>query len=73
MGLITKEVEILLTNNVKYYEDLGYKIPREKNKQGKLTVPIGSKILVKINDLPFLSIVCLIFSPAYNLWAHLKQ
>ncbi len=52
MGLITKEVEILLTNNLKHYEDLGYKIPRDKNKQGKLTVPVGSKILVKVNDLP---------------------
>ena len=53
MGLITKEIEINLTNGVvKYYENLGYKIPREKNKYGKLVVLQNTKLLIKIEDLP---------------------
>ena len=50
--LITKEVEITLNGkNIKYYESLGYPIPRIKNKKGNLTVPFGTKLLVKIEDL----------------------
>ena len=37
--------------NVKYYEDLGYRIPRKINKYGKLTVPKGIKIKVNVFDL----------------------
>lgn len=48
--LITQEVEIGLVN-IKYYEDLGYKIPRRKDKHGRISVPKGSKIKVKIKDL----------------------
>jgi len=52
MGLITKEVEVgLKPQTIKYYEDLGYQIPRIKNSSGKLVVPAGSKILVKVEDL----------------------
>lgn len=50
--LLTKEVEINLNSaNIKYYEQLGYKIPRYKNKHGKFTVSRGTKILIKIKDI----------------------
>ena len=52
MGLITKEVEVTLgVKNVKFYEDLGYEIPKKKNKWGKVTIPRGTKIKVKVEDL----------------------
>jgi len=50
--LISKEVEVELSNNVKYYENLGYSIPRYKNKNGKMVFPKHTKITVKIEDLP---------------------
>jgi hypothetical protein len=55
--IITKEVEVILTgSNIKYYEDLGYEIPRRRlsTRVSKkcLTVPKGSKIKIKIEDLP---------------------
>jgi len=53
MGLITKEVEVGLGgNNVNHFEDLGYKIPRQLDKQGRLKVIRGTKIIVKVEDLP---------------------
>lgn len=59
MGIITKEVKIVLTNNmIKYYEDLGYEIPRRK-KNGRMSVPIGTTIVVKVEDLPNCSNVIL--------------
>jgi len=45
-------VEVGIGNKVKYYEDLGYYIPRAKNNQGKMTVPRGTKIFVKLEHLP---------------------
>lgn len=50
--LLTKTVKIKLTNNIKYYEDLGYKIPRRKNKKGKLSVPANTEIEIRVEDLP---------------------
>ena len=66
MGLITKEVEVeLIGKSIKYYKDLGYKIPmiREKSqykkrtgtrkrKIGKLRVKQGTTIMIKVSDLP---------------------
>lgn len=53
MGLISTEVEVSLCGaNIKYYENLGYKIPRTKNKWGRITVPRYSKIMVNIEDVP---------------------
>lgn len=50
--LITKEVEVMIgSNNIKYYENLGYIIPRSKDKWGEYTVPRGTKIIIKIEDL----------------------
>ena len=51
--LISKEVEIKLNGkNIKYYEDLGYEIPRRKDKWGEITVSRGTTIMVKVEDLP---------------------
>ncbi|MBQ4523352.1 MAG: HNH endonuclease [Lachnospiraceae bacterium] len=52
MGLITKEVEVGLGGkNIKYYENLGYKIPKYKNENGKMVVKRGEKIKVSVNHL----------------------
>jgi len=52
MGLITKEVEVVLTNRiVRHYENLGYKIPREKDISSRLRVPKNTKIIVKVEHL----------------------
>ncbi len=52
MGLTTKEADVVLNSkNIKYYEDLGYNIPRIKGKWG-VTVQRGTKIKVKVEDLP---------------------
>ena len=53
MGLIDEYVEVeLCSGNMKYYENLGYKIPRQKNKWGRIGTPKGTKITVKVGDLP---------------------
>jgi len=53
MSLETKEIEVNATSQmIKYYENLGYKIPRRKDKWGDITVPRGTKIIIKIEDLP---------------------
>jgi hypothetical protein len=54
--LLTKEVEIVLhPSNIKYYESLGYEIPRRRKNnhvsKNDLRVPRGTKIIVKIEDL----------------------
>ena len=52
MGLISKEVEINLhPSNIKYYEELGYYIPKKIGKYA-ITVSIGTTIKVKVEDLP---------------------
>ena len=52
MGLISEEVEVVLNpNNVKYYENLNYEIPRHINKSGKLITSMGTKILIKTEHL----------------------
>ena len=52
MGLITKEVEITITGKyIKYFENLGYEIPRRKNSAGRMTVPPDTKIKVKVEHL----------------------
>lgn len=51
MGLISKYVEVSLGGkNIKYYEDLGYKIPRVKGRWG-IQTPKGTKITVLTTDL----------------------
>lgn len=52
MGLITKEVEVVLNgSNQKHFESLGYEIPKIYNGHGKWVVPRNSKITVKTLDL----------------------
>ena len=51
MGLITETVNVVLHGNIKYYEELGYEIPRVENVCHKMVVPRGSKIEVKVEDL----------------------
>jgi hypothetical protein len=50
--ILSKEVEVTLVNNIKYWEDKGYEIPRLKNKFGRLVFKRGTKIVVKVEDLP---------------------
>lgn len=53
MGLITKEVDVcIVNNNYRYYENLGYYIPKEINKNGKEIIKNGTYIKVKVCDLP---------------------
>lgn len=50
--LLNKEVEIKLNpSNIKYYEGLGYKIPRVKDNHYRWVVAKGTTIKVKIKDL----------------------
>lgn len=50
--LIETEVYITLhCKNIKYYEDLGYEIPRYKNVAGRMVIKRGTKIIVKVCDL----------------------
>jgi hypothetical protein len=52
MGLLSTEVEVGLSGkNIKYYENKGYNIPRTKKPNGRITVSIGTKILVSVKDL----------------------
>ena len=53
MSLETKEIEVTLSgSNIKHYEDLHYEIPRVKDNHYRMTIPKGTKILVKVEDLP---------------------
>ena len=55
MGLITEEVDVSPCSKIKYYEALGYTIPRvlQKCKDTKYyAVPRGTTIRVKVSDLP---------------------
>lgn len=53
MGLVTREIEVNVVNNmIKYYESKGYKIPKYKAKDNKLKVKTGTKITINIKDLP---------------------
>ena len=52
MGLITKEVEVGLSSiNLRHYEELKYEIPKSIGSKGRLIVPRGTKIRVKVEDL----------------------
>jgi hypothetical protein len=53
LAILEKEVHIGISTNVKHYEDLGYKIHREKDINGKLRVPSGTKLRVKVEDITY--------------------
>lgn len=51
--LKNKHVEVNLTSqNIKHYESLKYEIPKYTDKNGKLRVKKGTKLTVKIEDVP---------------------
>lgn len=53
MGLLTEEVEVgACSNEQKHYEKLGYNIPRKKDRNGRICVPRGTKIKIKVEHLP---------------------
>ncbi len=52
--LLDEKVEVSLgSRRIKYYESLGYEIPKYKDKQNRLKVKKGTKLLIDIKDLPF--------------------
>ena len=57
MSLITKTVKVSTRANSKYYENLGYEMPRYINKYGKLVINQKEYIEVKVEDLPKNSMV----------------
>lgn len=53
MGLISEYVKVQLSgDNIKYFEKLGYDIPKHFNKHGVLKYSINDEITVKVIDLP---------------------
>jgi 5-methylcytosine-specific restriction endonuclease McrA len=51
--LISKEVEVKLHRiNIQYYKNLGYNIPTHKDKQGRIAIQRGTKIIVAVEHLP---------------------
>ena len=52
MGLISKEAQVEVSTSAKFYEERGYIIPKEKSKWGRISVKRGTKIKVRIEDLP---------------------
>lgn len=57
MAILEKEVWVGLGTNIRYLEELGYKIPRRKDINGILSTPKGTEILVKIEHMPLHSSV----------------
>ena len=52
MGLVNEYTTVGLNSSViSYYENLGYKIPRSIDNQGRLRIPRGTTIDVKTTDL----------------------
>lgn len=52
MGLITKEVEVILNPaNISHYESLGYEIPRYRRPNNRMCVKRGTAIKVKVEHL----------------------
>lgn len=54
INLAILETEVWITLNskiIKHYEDLHYRIPKTKNKSGRLYIPRGTRILVKVDHL----------------------
>jgi len=52
MSIVTKRVNIVLNgNNLEYYENLGYPIPRSLDNRGRNRIPQGTSINVCVEDL----------------------
>lgn len=51
--ILDKEVEVgLSSKSIVHFEQLGYKIPKRIDKWGRYSTPRGTKIIVKVKDLP---------------------
>jgi len=50
--LVEEFIEIKIGNNVKHYESLEYQIPKYKDGRNRMSVKRGTKIIVKIKDIP---------------------
>jgi hypothetical protein len=52
LAILEKEVWVTLHNTkIRYYEEKGYEIPRRKDKKGRMSLPYGTRIKVKTEDL----------------------
>lgn len=51
MAILEKEVVVLIGNKLKYYESLGYEIPKRINSRGVLSYVEGTTICVKVEHL----------------------
>lgn len=51
MGLLCTEIEVSVNSQVKYFESLGYEIPRYIDVNGDLRVKRGTTIKVNVSDL----------------------
>jgi hypothetical protein len=53
MAILEKEVFVTLCpQNIEYFDRIKYEIPRKNDKWGRYSVVRGSKLLVKVDDLP---------------------
>ena len=53
MELISTETDVVLSGeNIKYYENLGYYIPRRIDSKNNISIRMGTRIRVKVEDLP---------------------
>lgn len=55
--LITQFVDIDVVGNVHFYENIGYEIPKYKDRSNQLRVKKGTRIVVKVTDLPIQSAI----------------
>lgn len=84
MAILEEYVEVTVGCRVTaHYESRGYAIPRRADKQGRLSVPRGTRITVKVSDLPKrsnvrLTKICdrcgeLTANQTYNLVIHTRR
>lgn len=53
MSILENEILVKVTNRmIKYYKNLGYQIPTCTDKKGRTSIKLGTKISVRVNDLP---------------------
>ena len=50
--ILDEYVKVILNpSNIKHFENLGYEIPRYRDKKGRMSIKIGTEIMVKVSDL----------------------
>jgi hypothetical protein len=51
--LLTKEIEVILcSNRIRHFTEQGYTILKSPDRDGNMTVSKGTKLIVKVSDLP---------------------